>query len=267
MKQRSGLFDVVLGTLALVSLVVIYAPLAVVWVFSNWQPVRVRGALQLAPFSWDSYVALTRNADILGALGTTLLVGLVSMLLALILATTFAMYYWRTAGVSRQIMQALVFLPFLLPPIVVGLSLLIAFRELDATRGAFTIVVGHTVLLVPVVYRLVLTRLNSLSPSLTEASLDLGASQWQTFRHILLPQLGSALLAGALLGFAISFDETMVTLFLSGSTSTLPIRLWSMMRLGFVPEINALATLVVVAAALATAVFGVMQLSGKRGER
>ncbi|MET3898074.1 ABC-type spermidine/putrescine transport system permease subunit II [Devosia sp. UYZn731] len=260
MKREFHFVDHLTGLTALAALIVIYAPLAVVWVFSNWQPVRVRGKLGLSAFSWDSYTKLTQNQDILNALGTTFLVGFIATVLAVVLATIFALYYLRTRGWMRQLMQALILLPFLLPPIIVGLSLLIAFRELDLTRGLPTIIVGHVILVVPVVYRIVLNRLVSLSPSLTEASLDLGASQSQTFFFILLPQLRTAFVAGGLLAFAISFDETMVTLFLSGSTNTLPIRLWAMMRLGFVPEINALATLVVGVAAICTIIFGVMQL-------
>jgi ABC-type spermidine/putrescine transport system permease subunit II len=263
MKRQLNTIDFVTGTVACISLVLIYAPLAVVWVFSNWQPMRVEGALRLSNFSWDSYQKLTENSDILGALSTTLIVGAVSTLAALLLATIFALYYWRTVGFLRQIMQALILLPFLLPPIIVGLSLLITFRELDITRGIITIIVGHVTLMIPVIYRIVLNRLQSLSPSLSEASLDLGASQLQTFFHILLPQIRTALIAGSLLAFAISFDETMVTVFLSGSSSTLPIRLWAMMRLGFVPEINALAALIVLAAAMATLSFGALQLFSK----
>ena len=176
------------------------------------------------------------------------------------MGTIFAFYYLYTSGLPCQIMQALIFLPFLLPPIITGLALLVAFREMDLTRGVPTILVGHVVVVVPIIYRTVLVRLNAPSPSLREAWLDLGASIWQTFRYILLPQLRTALIAAALLAFAVSFDETMVTLFLSGSTSTLPIRLWSMMRLGFVPDINALATLIVVSAAVIAICAGLINL-------
>jgi putative spermidine/putrescine transport system permease protein/spermidine/putrescine transport system permease protein len=137
--------------------------------------------------------------------------------------------------------------------------LLIFFRELDLARGLLTIVVGHVVFIVPVVYRTLLVRLQSLSHSLTEASYDLGASAFQTLRLVLLPQLRPALVTSALLAFAVSFDETLITLFLASSEPTLPLRLWSMMRLGFVPEINALATLILVFAGLVTSVISRLQ--------
>ena len=104
--------------------------------------------------------------------------------------------------------------------------------------------IGHTVFVLALVYRIVLTRIQSVSRTVLEASRDLGASQWQTFRYILLPQLASAVAIAGMLAFAISFDETMITLFVVGSDSTLPLRLYAMMRVGFTPEINALVTLV-----------------------
>lgn len=253
------------GAVAVTALGLIYAPLVVVAVFSLWQPVRVQGSLRLASFSLDSYVHLLGNRDILDAVVTTVGVGAAASATGLVLGTIFAFFYLRTAGWARQAMQGLIFLPFLLPPIITGLALLIAFRELDLTRGFLTIIAGHILLVVPVIYRTVLVRLNALSPSLREASLDLGASERQTFQYILLPQLRTALIAAALLAFAISFDETMVTLFLCGSTNTLPIRLWAMMRLGFVPDINALATLIVVLAAAATMLIGSLQIGRSRG--
>lgn len=260
MSRAIHTVDVVAGSIAILALALIYAPLAVIGVFSFWQPVRVKGSLGLSSFSLDSYGSLAHNQEILGAVGVTLSVGGVATLLGLVLATGFAFYFQRTRGWLRQVMQLLIFLPFLLPPIITGLALLISFREMDLARGFWTIVAGHTLLVVPVVYRTVLVRLNALSASLAEASLDLGASQLQTFQHILFPQLRVALASAALLAFAISFDETMVTLFLSGSTSTLPIRLWAMMRLGFVPEINALAMLIVLLAIAATIAFASLQL-------
>ena len=105
-------------------------------------------------------------------------------------------------------------------------------------------IIGHTVFIQALAYRTIVMRLQSLGPSMIEASTDLGASPWQTFTHIVLPNLKSTLIGAAVLGFALSFDETMITLLVTGTDNTLPIRLWSMMRLGFAPDINALVTIV-----------------------
>src|SRR5262249_55550430 len=114
------------------------------------------------------------------------------------------------------------------------------FREIDFERSLVTVVIGHTVFVLALVYRTVLVRLQSLSASLVEASYDLGASGWQTFRYVLLPNLKSAMIGAGVLAFALSFDETLIPILATGPDNTLPIRLWAMMRLGFSPDINAL---------------------------
>jgi ABC-type spermidine/putrescine transport system permease subunit II len=122
--------------------------------------------------------------------------------------------------------------------------LLVASAQLGINRGLATLVTGHMVFVLAVAYRLVLTRLQALPPSLIEASFDLGASRWQTLRYVLLPHLTSAVVTGAMLSLTLSFDETLISTFVAGDQMTLPLRLWAMMRVGFTPEINALVTLV-----------------------
>jgi ABC-type spermidine/putrescine transport system permease subunit II len=131
-----------------------------------------------------------------------------------------------------------------MPPIITGPSLLIFFRETDIPRSLITVIVAHTVFVQALAYRTVVVRLQSLGPGLIEASTDLGASAWQTLFYILLPNLSSTLIGAGVLSFALSFDETMITLLVTGTDSTLPIRLWAMMRLGFTPDINALVALI-----------------------
>jgi len=259
MKPQGRLLDALLGALTAFGFVILYAPLVATSALSFFQIVRVRGAMGFAPFSLEPYLRLAANGEILAALATTLVVAAAATAASVVLGLMFAFYFVtarRTFGVA---VQTMIFLPFLLPPIITGLSLLILFREIDFARGLATIVVGHIVFIVPVVYRTVLVRLQLLGRSLTEASLDLGASHFQTLTLVILPQLRPALIAGALLAFAISFDETLITLFVAGSETTLPIRLWAMMRVGFVPEINALATLILVFTAAVTLGVGLLQ--------
>ncbi|MBZ0227647.1 MAG: ABC transporter permease subunit, partial [Bauldia sp.] len=144
----------------------------------------------------------------------------------------------------REVLQLVIFLPFLMPPIITGLSLLVFFREADIPRSLVTVIIGHTVFVLALVYRIILARLQTLRASLVEASLDLGASRWQTFRYVLAPSLMSAIGSAAILAFALSFDETLITLLVTGTASTLPMRLWAMMRMGFAPDINALVTII-----------------------
>ena len=178
---------------------------------------------------------------------------------ATLLAITFALYTDREGAIGRQPIELAIYLPFLLPPIVTGLSLLVACAELGVSRGVATIVLGHTVFVLAITYRLVRTRLQALPRSLVEASADLGATNLQTFRYIVLPQLMSAIITGALLALTLSFDETLITVFLSGDQMTLPLRLWAMMRVGFTQDINALVT-VVLAISIALTVVVAMRM-------
>lgn len=259
MKQRAPLLDSVLGLVAFTGLVALYAPLVASAVLSFFQVVRIRGAIGFAPFSTEPYTALLANGEILSALATSLVVAAAASLCSLVLGLMFAFYFVSARRSLGVLMQVMVFLPFLLPPIITGLSLLIAFREIDFGRGLATILIAHIVFIVPVVYRTVLVRLQLLGASLTEASLDLGASRTQTLFYVILPQMRPALISAVLLAFAISFDETLITLFVAGSETTLPIRLWAMMRVGFVPEINALATLILLFTAVMTFAIGLLQ--------
>ena len=162
-----------------------------------------------------------------------------------IFGTLIAFHYHSSRSRLRHVLQFVVFLPFLMPPIITGLSLLIFFRETDVPRSLATVIVGHTVFVLAIVYRIVLTRLQALKPSLIDASLDLGASRWQTFRYVAHAQPDARPSSpSAILAFALSFDETLITLLVTGTQNTLPMWLWSSMRLGFKPDINALVALI-----------------------
>jgi ABC-type spermidine/putrescine transport system permease subunit II len=232
----------VLIAIALIVLLVLYGPLFVAILFSF---IRMRrGQILWDSFSFEAYGLLLKNQGIIEALGNTLIVGLSAVAAALVLGTLFALHYQNSRGRGRELMQLMIFLPFLMPPILTGLSLLIFFRQAHIERSLITVVIGHTLFVLALVYRILLARLQALSPSLIEASLDLGASRLQTFRYVLLPHLATAVVSAALLAFALSFDETLITLLVTGTQNTLPIRLWAMMRLGFTPDINALVTLI-----------------------
>lgn len=201
------------------------------------------GSVDWSKPTLSAYQKLVGNNDILSALRTTLIVGAATVVLSVVTGTLLALYVHHR-GRGAGLLQFLIFLPFLMPPVISGLALLIFFREVGLDRSLVTVIIGHTVFVLAIVYRTVLTRLQSLSGTLLEASYDLGATRWQTFWRIILPNLSSAMIGGAILAFALSFDETMITILLTGTQSTLPVRLWAMMRLGFSPDINALVALI-----------------------
>jgi len=240
--KRSKLANAALISITGLVFALLYGPIFVPIVSSFFT--AKQGQIDWSAANLDAYVQLTSNEGILDAVKNTLIVGFSAVISSLILGTLIAFYYNSGTSKARSLLQFIVFLPFLMPPIITGLSLLIFLREIDFARSLVTVVIGHTVFVLALVYRTVLVRLQSLSRNLAEASYDLGASRWQTFRYILLPNLSSAMIGAAVLAFALSFDETMITILVTGTQNTLPIRLWAMMRLGFTPDINALVAII-----------------------
>lgn len=231
-----------LGLVMAAALTVMYGPFVYVFLLSFFK--LKRGAVQWDSFTFDWYAELAGNEKILETLWNSAVVGFASVFCALILGVLFALYFRNSRSRLRNVHQLVIFIPFLLPPIITGLSLLIYFHGIGLPRSLVTVTIGHMVFILALMYRTILTRLLALSDSLFEASYDLGANRRQTLWLVLLPNLRAALITAVVLGFALSFDETLITLFLVGNDSTLPIRLWAMMRVGFTPEINALATLI-----------------------
>ncbi|WP_181699766.1 ABC transporter permease [Chthonobacter albigriseus] len=161
--------------------------------------------------------------DIWAALTLSVQVALIATALALVLGTLAAGALARTRFFGREAISLLIVLPIALPGIVTGISLRSAFAIADIPFSFWTIVLGHATFCIVVVYNNAVARLRRTSPSLIEASMDLGADSFQTFRHVVLPNLATSLLAGGMLAFALSFDEVIVTTFTAGQQTTLPI--------------------------------------------
>jgi putative spermidine/putrescine transport system permease protein len=189
--------------------------------------------------AWD-------NGDIRAALGLSFRVAFVSMVVALILGTLVAGAVWRSRFFGREALSLFIVLPIALPGIITGISLRSAINLTGIPFSFWTLVIGHATFCVAVAYNNVIARLRRTSPSLIEASMDLGARGWQTFRHVLLPQLSSALVTGGMLAFALSFDEIIVTTFTAGNQQTLPIWIFSsLVRPRNRPVTNVVALVVV----------------------
>jgi putative spermidine/putrescine transport system permease protein len=189
--------------------------------------------------------------DIWQALGLSLRVAAAATGAALVLGTLAAGAVHRSRFFGRETVSFLLILPIALPGIVTGIALRSAMSLLDLPFSTWTIVAGHATFCVVVVYNNVLARLRRTAPSQIEASMDLGASSWQTFRHVVLPNVGTALLAGGMLAFALSFDEVIVTTFTAGQQQTLPIWIFSQLtRPRQRPVTNVVAVWVVLATAI-----------------
>lgn len=163
------------------------------------------------------------RADIWPPLYLSLKVAALSTVMALILGTLCAAAMARTRFFGRDQISLLIILPIALPGIITGMSLRSAFSIMDIPFSTWTILMGHATFCIVIVFNNAVARFRRLSGSIVEASMDLGANGFQTFRHVILPNLGSALLAGGMLAFALSFDEVIVTTFTAGQQSTLPI--------------------------------------------
>lgn len=214
---------VALGTVTVVILAVVYLPLGVVFVnsFSTsrnlaWPP---------PGFTLEWWGRAFRSQGALEALATSVQVALASTAIALVLGTLISLALQRHSFFGREAVSLLVILPIALPGIVTGIALNNAFRTiLDVRLGIMTIIVAHATFCIVTVFNNVLARLRRTGTNLEDASADLGAGVWTTFRLVTFPQLRSALFAGGLLAFALSFDEIIVTTFTTGSgVTTLPI--------------------------------------------
>ncbi|MDK3071976.1 ABC transporter permease [Sedimentitalea sp. JM2-8] len=161
--------------------------------------------------------------DVWQALWLSVKVASISTVIALVLGTLCAAAVSRTKFFGREVISLLVILPIALPGIITGISLRSAFNLADIPFSFWTIVLGHATFCVVVVYNNAVARFRRVSGSLVEASMDLGANSFQTFRYVILPNISTALLAGGMLAFALSFDEVIVTTFTAGQQQTLPI--------------------------------------------
>jgi len=201
-------------------------------------------------FTLRWFAAAAARPDVVAAIGLSARIAAIATLGALILGTLAALALARRRFPGKDAVTLVFILPVALPGIVTGIALLSAFRLGGIDPGFWTIAAGHATFCVVVVYNNVVARLRRMPVSLVEASMDLGADGAQTFRRVVLPQLATALLAGGILAFGLSFDEIIVTTFTAGQEQTLPI--WLLGQLGRprdVPVTNVVALAVMVATA------------------
>ncbi|MCA1973973.1 MAG: ABC transporter permease [Caenispirillum sp.] len=196
-------------------------------------------------FSLQWYEKLFSNGDLLKAIGNSFYVATGATALTLVVGVTAALALHRFNFIGKTLFRRLVLLPITLPGIVTGISMLNLFKLIGFNLSLETVIFGHATALIGVVVTQVYARLQRLPKSLEEASSDLGASPLRTFFHVTLPNIRSAIIGAGLLSFVLSFDEIPVTFFLTGRDNTLPMYIYSTLRRGVTPEINAVGTLIV----------------------
>ncbi len=195
-------------------------------------------------FKW--FTATWNDAEVRTSLKLSVQAGLTATALALVLGSCAAFAIHRTTFFGKDAVSFLFVLPLALPGIITGIALNSFFSFNGISLSIWTIVIGHTTFCIVVVYNNVLARLRRTQGSLVEAAMDLGANGFQVFRDITLPLISTAVVAGAMLAFALSFDEVIVTVFTGGAQNTLPLWIFGQMRLGQrLPEVNVVVSFVV----------------------
>jgi len=218
-----------------------YLPVFVL-VLNSFNAARFGG--EWAGFTLDWYRRLWRAREIWHALGNTLVIATAATAISCVLGTTAALALDRYRSRLQGAHYLLVYAPLVVPEILMGMSLLLFFVALGLRLGYLTIVVAHVTFCVSYVAMVVLGRLQDFDWGLVEAAQDLGADPWTATRRVLLPLLAPGIAAGALLAFTLSVDDFVITFFVAGpGTTTLPLRIYSMIKHGSPPLINALSTL------------------------
>jgi putative spermidine/putrescine transport system permease protein len=226
-------------------LLFLFVPIAIICLYafnkSNVQSWPISG------LSTKWFSVAWKDSEVRSALVLSLKAGLLATVVALLLGSAAAFGVHRFRFFGREAISLLLVLPLALPGIITGIALNSAFQFVGINLSLLTIVIGHATFCIVVVYNNVIARLRRTSGSIYEASADLGAHGWFTFRTITVPTLSTALLAGALLAFALSFDEVIVTTFTAGAQNTLPLWIFGAIRLGQqLPEVNVVVVAVLI---------------------
>ena len=240
MKKNTKLSGLYLG----IVFFLMYLPVAVVIIFSfneSKLPVRFTG------FSLKWYQELLGDSAMIEALGNSLILGVASCLVSAVIGTLGAVglsrIHWKTKGALEYVS----ILPLMIPEIILGMVLMAFFYLLNIPFGMLTLLLGHTVFCVPYILMEVKARLAGMDPSLEEAARDLGAGSFRAFWDITLPLIMPAVVSGSLLAFAMSMDDVVISIFVNGPRiSTLPVKVYTQLKTGVTPEINALCTLMLV---------------------
>ncbi len=222
----------------------LYAPMLVIALLSVND--NVVGALPFKGFTFQWYEQALANEDVVAAIRNSVWVAAMAVVIAVLLGVPGALLVDRYSFPGKSIFRRFVLLPLILPGVITGVGFLSLFSLLHLKLSLWTVILAHGTALVSTVLTTVYARLLRLDRSMEEASRDLGASALVTFFRVTLPNIRTAIVAAGLLAFTLSMDEIPVTFFVIGQENTLPMYIWSALRRGFTPEINAVSTVILV---------------------
>ncbi len=221
-----------------------YAPLLVLVVFS-FTPTEYGVTWEGFTLKW--YKAVFDNQNIRDALKMSLIIAIPTVLISTAIGTITAFTLYRYKFLGRALYQGALYIPLVMPDLVIGISLLLFYSSIKLDLGILTILLAHISFSIPLTTLVIIARMQRIDRTLEDAAMDLGADEWTTMWLVSLPLLMPGFVAAALLTFSWSFNDFVITFFVSGvGSSTLPLRVYSMIRLGVSPMVNALGTLIVV---------------------
>ena len=224
--------------------IVLYIPILSVILYSFN---KSSSTAQWAGFTLDWYKELFNDRVIIESFKISIEVAFLTSALSAILGTATAIISIYLTSKMQKILRGVMILPLLVPEVALGISLLLFFSALKLPFGHLTLVLSHSLFCVPYVYIMVLLRLKEVNISIIEAAKDLGATKWQIIKTIIIPLVTPSIITASLLALAISLDDVIISTYMSGPVSTtLPVHIFSMMRVGVTPKINALCTLILV---------------------
>ncbi|HET6520527.1 MAG TPA: ABC transporter permease [Geminicoccaceae bacterium] len=249
--------------------VFLYAPIVILVAFSFNDS---RRNIVWQGFTLDYYVRAWNNASLIEAFTNSLLIALVATAISTVIGALLALALWRFRFPGKAAVEGANALPIVIPEICMGVALMAFFARTGWPTGLpwplnlSPIVIGHVAFCFPFVAIVVRARMAGFDRALEEASRDLGAGEWQTFRNITLPYMRPGLIAGALLAMTLSLDDFVITFFTSGpGTVTFPVKVYSMVRFGATPEVNAASTVLIAVTILLTVIAARLQSSAKPG--
>jgi len=247
-KRRPLIPGSLLSWYAVAIFAFLYLPIFILIIYS-FNANKVVGVWEGFSLRW--YQELFHDRAIASAFRNSMWVAIWSTVISTILGTMAALVLERYRFRGRMIYDGALYLPIIIPDIVMALSTLLFFVMVGVALSRYTIVIAHIAFNISFVAVIVRARLASMDDNLEEAAADLGANEWATFRRVTFPLLLPGIIAGALLAFTLSLDDFVITFFVSGpGSTTLPVRVYSMIKFGVTPEVNAISTLMLVGSTL-----------------
>ena len=223
----------------------LFLPISVV-IANSFNATTSKPYLSWKGFTFNWYVKLFENNALLTSFGNTLIIAVVSTVLATAIGTLGAVGMYRYKFKGKGIIDGLLYIPVVIPEIVLGISLLTIFSAVNVPRGMLTLILAHVSFCVPFVVFNVRARLSGYDSSIEEASMDLGANRIRTFFEVTLPVLWPGITGGALLSFTLSIDDVIISYFVNGQTKTYPLRVMESIKSGVAPDVNALSALILI---------------------